>query len=841
MKITLDWLKSHIETDLSANQIADALIKLGIEVEEIIDYTKIFDKILVGKILEAEKHPNADKLQVCQVDIGTEKPLNIVCGAKNARQGIYVAVAQVGATIPATKSVLKKGMIRGIESQGMMCSTEELDLGSDDTDGIIELSSNSKIGSSLAEALKLTDVIFDLSITPNRADCFCVRGIARDLAAAGYGKLLPFKVPKFQSTIDNPIDLELKTDKCYYFSTIIINNFCGETPEFIAKRLKMIGQKLISTPVNIANYICFDIGQPMHIFDADKLGNKLTIRESVANERVITLNNSKEETLLDGAIVVASDNEVLTIPGIIGGESTAVSKDTKNLLVESAYFNKVEITKTGQFLKITTDARTRCERGIDPNNVQLAIDYFVYLLSQRGNTLSNIITNGNVASNSITRGNTSSDIITSDIITSDNTTNNNVMNNNIAVSNVKKVGKLPSNQYEITLTKQHFINLTGLTESEYNKSSDLLTNLGCEILEQTTDYIKVKTPSWRHDLQIEADLIEEVLRLIGFDKIKDFDLPFKNYNESEARKLNDQYKTVSNMMNALVYNGYFEVKTMSMIDQQLAELFNKNIIQISDTLSSEFAILRPTLVASHLKNVLQAQNRSQKLVKIFENAKQFNKQSNQIIESNMLTGTIAELVEPRHWSNPKTISVFDIKSDIENLLNMVTTKYQLVEKASEYYHPGRSASYVAQKDKVLAQFGEIHPKILEKLGIKGNVLCFEIFIDVLLDKINLAKPKHIVLSQYQPVIRDFSFILDKFITAGQLIDCIKRLHINEIQDISIFDIYESESLGENKKAIAFEVILQSDTHTLIDDELQSISQKIISAVTEKCNGILRDK
>lgn len=792
MKFTFNWLKDHLKTNLNYIEISDKLTNLGIEVESITDYSKVLDKIIVGKILVADKHPNADKLHVCKVDVGYKEPLNIVCGAQNARAGIYVAVALEGATIPRDNIILKKGNIRGIESQGMMCSYDELNIeNNNNLDGIIELPENSIIGQLAYKALDLDEVVFDVSITPNRADCFSVRGIARDLAAAGCGELINLNINEIEATIDNNIELELETNKCNYFSTLAIDSFDGKTPEFIAKRLKLIDQKLISCPVDIANYICFDIGQPMHIFDRDKLNKKIYIRESKNGEKLKTLNNGKVETLPEGAIVASSDSEVLSLLGIIGGEATAVSNNSKNLLVESSYFDKVSITKAGQYLHIVSDARTRFERGTDPSNVELSIKYFVYLLLKSCPS--------------------------------------------IKISKVKSVGTLPSNKFCIKLSYNKFKALTNLGQEEFNKSKELFINLGCKILECNKDYINVETPSWRHDLHIEEDLVEEVLRLIGFDKINNTPL---EYNPPIMK--ND---IEDKLLDALIYSGYYEVKTFSLIDKKTAELFtnSKNIVNIADILSNEFAVLRPTLVASHLKAIIQAQNRSQNGLKIAEIGKQFNISNKKIVEENILIETIAEINKKRHWLNNEKLSVFNIKEDLERILSIISSKLRINNKAPDYYHPGRSGSYIYQKDTIIAQFGEIHPSILSNLGIKGTVVTFEVFLDRI-DKNKSKKiKKPIVLSQYQLVTRDFSFILDKSITASTLIECINKLHINEIKDINIFDVYESESFGKDKKAIAFEVSLQSNTETLNDEQIQIISDKIINSITVNCNGILRDK
>ncbi len=791
MKFTFGWLKEHINIELSPYEIADKLTTLGIEVEDIIDYSKILDKIIVGKILTTEQHPNANKLHVCSVDIGLDKPLQIVCGAPNARAGIYVAVSLPGAIIPSTQTTLKKGSIRGIESQGMMCSAEELCLDLEySNDGIIELPSTVTIGQPIAEALELTDVIYDVSITPNRGDLFCVRGIARQLSAKGYGTLRQLNIKNVPSTIENcPVKLKCESNNCEYFSVRAIKNFKGNTPDKIARRLKLCGQKLISCPVDIANYVCFDIGQPMHVFDLDKLPSTIYIRDAKEGEQIKTL-AGKIETLPDGALIASTECEPISIVGIIGGESTAVSENSINLLIESSYFNKIAITKTGQALHLSTDARTRFERGVDPKNVTLAQTYFINLL------------------NDVCGG--------------------------ITVSDINAVGNLPENKHKVALNYKKFHDLLGFSSDDFKNSSTVLQNLGCKILEKSDEFFTVETPSWRHDLQIEEDLIEEILQIKGFDGIKANQLPYADAICEE--NLSDS------LLDALIYNGYQECKTFSIIDKQTAEMFSpsENVVHISDALSSEFGVLRTSLVASHLKAILNAQNKTLPLLKIAEIGKQFLIKDKKIVEENVLIGTIAEIEKKKDWSKPSVISVFDIKKDVSRLINMITTKTRLVKDCSKYYHPGRSGSFIYQKDTCLAQFGEIHPVVLDEIGIKCPVYCFELFLDRLPENRVTVKPLSEV-SPYQPVLRDFSFLIDKSITAGTVIETIKKLHINEIKNINIFDVYEATSLGDNKKAVAFELTLQSDQETLSDELIKTISDKVINSITVKCNGILRDK
>lgn len=789
MKFTFDWLKSHLKTDLSYLEIAEKLTDLGIEVEEIIDNSKKFENFVVGFIESAEKHPNADKLQICKVNIGKET-LQIVCGAKNARAGIYVAVAKVGAFIPAFNEKLKKGIIRGIESQGMMCSTDELLISDDGIDGILELENSVIPGQDLASALNLNEIVFDVSLTPNRADCFSVRGIARDLAAIDAGEFLELENCDIYENIENPIEVEIQTKNCKYFSTLAIKNVIGKTPDYIAKRLSAIGQNLINLPVDVANYVCIDIGQPLHIFDLNKLPRKLFVRESRQGEILETLNN-KLTTLPSGAIVVSSEIEPLSIAGIMGGRPSSFDENSQNILIEGAYFNKISIARTGQNLRLCSDSRTRFERGIDPENVELALKYTASILSKCCAC---------------------------------------------QISNINRYGKLLENRHTIALSFEKFQALTNLSKEEFSNSLTILEKLGMKIKSANDNEIIVETPSWRHDLEIEEDIIEEIVRLIGYDHISEMEL--------EKKEPLTQVYLSDKISDALVYNNYHEVKTFSFIDQKTVELFagKENLIEIQDALTNEFAILRPSIIASHLKSIKNSQNKSQHNLKLFEIGKTFTKSTDKILESSVLTATISEKFTEKNWrEKQEDVSIFDIKILLEKLMNMCHINTRLISNAPKYYHPGRSGTYIFQKDTPLAYFGEIHPIILSNLGITGPIVCFELFLDKLPMILTQKQKNPLTMSQYQPTTRDFSFIVKKSISANDILNTIKKLRITEIRDIKIFDIYESSSIGAENKAITFELLLQSDKSTLSEEQINDISQKVIKSINDNCDGILRDQ
>ncbi|MDR1289175.1 MAG: phenylalanine--tRNA ligase subunit beta [Holosporales bacterium] len=794
MKFTFDWLKDHLRSDLNYQEIADILPNLGIEVEEVIDHSLRFQDFVVGFIRDTKPHPNADRLRVCEVDIGNEI-LNIVCGAQNARSGIYVAVARVGAVIPAHNERLRRSTIRGIDSEGMMCSTEELLIDDDGIDGIVELSQDSQIGGNIAQSLHMDDIIFDVSITPNRADCFSVRGLARDLAASGAGDLLPLPDLKASNSDEkNPINIDLQTPHCPYFSTVAVTGVSGHAPDYVTRRLKAIGQRLIHGPVDIGNYICIDIGQPMHIFDLDKLPPSLVVRDSISGEKLMTLNG--EETVLPGgAVVIATaDGKVLSIAGIMGGEDSACSDGSKNILVEGAYFDRIAIAKAGQALRLSTDARTRFERGIDPGLVEFAVNYAADLLTFDGAG---------------------------------------------KISNINEAGTLPPNTTTVVLNSSKFQALTGLDHDDFLKSKEIVERLGMKANIIDDFSMAIESPSWRHDISIEEDIIEEVVRIIGYDNIGDQELDKKD-------PISKVY-TIDKISDALVYNGYHEVKTFSFIDSGSALLFKnrEELLNIEDPLTIEFAVMRPSVVASHLKAIKLAQSKSQRNSRIFEVGKRYHKVGSnyeEISEENTVTATLSEDRMNRTWRYRRaSVSIFDVKEDLEKLLNLTISGFRLSREAPGYYHPGRSGSYVIQKDTVIAHFGEIHQVILDELDITGPVACFELFLDHIPELVIFKQRAPLILSPYQSTVRDFSFIVKKDVMGEDIINAIKKLKLDWITSTTIFDVYESEAIGIENKAVALEVVMQSDKSTLTDTDIKEISDKIITSVLKNCAGVLRER
>jgi phenylalanyl-tRNA synthetase beta chain len=792
MKITFDWLKDHLQTNLDHNEIAEILTNLGIEIESIVDNYQKFHDFTVGFIKNAKPHPDADKLKICEVDMG-DRILNIVCGAENARAGIFVAVAHVGATLPSNNKSIKQSVIRGVASEGMLCSADELALEDHISSGILELPHESRIGDGIAKALKIDYVIFDISVTPNRADCFSVRGLARDLAAAGAGTLLP--LPDLNDYTDatfvNPTTVDIQTPNCLYFSTIAIRGVSeGKTPDYMVRRLSAIGQRLIHFPVDVANYICFDIGQPLHVFDLDKVSGNIIVRESFGTEKLQTLNGN-ETNLPAGTIVVTSEEKIHSIAGIMGGEASAFSDHSQNILIEGAYFNKVAIARAGQAMRLSTESRTRFERGVDPELIEYAVRYATSLIAGKESH---------------------------------------------KVSNINRYGTLPVNKNTITLTYAKFHALTNLEQSDFLKAAATIEKLGLVSHKSSSDEVIFESPSWRHDLSIEEDIIEEIVRIKGYNSIKDEELEKKDpiCKEYSIDKISD----------SLAYNNYCEVKTFSFIDEKTALLFaerEKHLV-IQTPVTKEFTTMRPSIIASHLKAIKIAQSKSQKNSKIFEVGKRYYRTpfAGDIVEESTLTATIAEHNHRRTWRyQNENVSVFDVKEILEKILNMNIQGFRAIQEAPEYYHPGRSGSYVFQEDLVVAHFGEVHPSILREFDIAGPIACFELFLKHIPELIVFRQKPPFVVSPYQLTTRDFSFVVKNDVSSDDVVNSIKKLKLADVIDISVFDVYKSESIGAKNKAIALEVTMQSDKSTLTEADILEISNKVTESVFKTCGGTLR--
>ncbi len=799
MIITIPWLKEHLKTSAKENEIIDRLTNIGLEVEGVKENSGEMSKFKIAKVLKAEKHPNADKLKVCDVTIGGKEILKVVCGAPNAREGLITIYAPPGAIIPKTNFELKVAKIRGVESKGMLCSESELNL-SEESEGIIELKNREKeIGKSYFKSS--SQKAFDISITPNRADCLGVRGIARDLSSAGVGKLVSINRKKIKQNTKHLIKTSITKEKnqgCDIFGSCYIKNITNkESPEWLKNKLIALGLKPISAVVDITNYVMFDLNRPLHAYDADKINKEIIVRNAKEGEMFEALDNKKYKLKKD-MCVISDKSGVLGLGGIIGGTSTSTELDTKNILLEAAYFSPSSIRKTARILNINTDAKYRFERGIDPNSVKEGLELATELILK--------ICGGEA-------------------------------------SNFQIIGKINQKNKIINFQIEKFEKLIGIsiTANEINK---ILSSLGFKC-KKSQKAIKVVVPSWRPDVSLDEDLIEELIRIKGFNNIKLIE-PSKNRTQDT---LNFKQKLFHLSQRSLASKGYMEIITWSFTDSKIDKQFSKGEkeIPIYNPISSDLDVLRRSIFSNLAIYLKKNQDRGYEDLSLFEIGPTFfgkNPGEQQIVVGGLKSGKINR----KSWlDKERNVDVFDIKSDaIKTLVELGIEEKNLFvsDNTKHSYHPGRSGSITLKSEKgpYLAYFGEIHPAIIKNLDCKDkNIFGFEIFLKNIPEpnkKLRQSK-KSFRASDYQKSERDFAFVIDKIFKIGALEKIIREVDENLIQNVSTFDVYEGENIPKDKKSVAINVTLQAIDKTLSENDFDDISKKIIDTVSKKTGATIR--
>ena len=799
MIITYSWLKEHLNTKASEAKTMEQLTSIGLEVEGIKENKGELNEFKIAKILKSEKHPNADKLKVCDVTLDGKKVIKVVCGAPNAREGLLTIYAPPGATIPKSNLKLKVAKIRGIESSGMLCSESELNL-STESDGIIELKNkDSEIGKSYFK--NKVEKTIDISITPNRADCLGVRGIARDLAASGFGSLIKIKKKLLKQSFTQPIKVSISKDKnqgCLAFGSCYIKNINNkESPSWLKNKIIALGLKPISAVVDITNYVMFDLNRPLHAYNADKINKEIIVRNSKSGESFEAL-DSKNYKLQKDMCVISDKSGVLGLGGIIGGTSTSTELDTKNILLESAYFLPTSVRKTSRLLNINTDAKYRFERGIDPNSIKDGLEIAVALIVK--------ICGGSASKFSI-------------------------------------VGSAVQKNKVITLDVKKFKKVIGIIISNI-EANKILTSLGCKI-KNSKKILKVEIPTWRPDITQDIDLIEELIRIKGFDKIELIEPEKKRSKDT----LSFSQKLFHLSQRALASKGYLEAITWSFtdskIDKQLAK--GETEIKIFNPISSDLDVLRRSVFSNLIIHLKKNQDRGYEDLSFFEVGPVFfgkNPGEQQIVVGGLRSG----LVSRKSWlEKSRNVDVFDIKSDvIRTLIDLGLEESDLFvsDNTKNCYHPGRSGSVNLKSEKGphLAYFGELHPAIITNLDFKEkNIFGLEIFLK------NIPKPnkkvrvnkKNYITSDFQKSERDFAFVVDKFFKVGELEDIIKKIDDSIIKKVITFDVFEGQNIPEGKKSVAINVVIQSQDKTLTESDLDQISQKIINTVKEKTGATIR--
>ena len=801
MKFTIDWLKQHLDTNYNDKKIVDKLTNIGLEVESFESQSSQQDEFVIAKIVNAERHPNADRLSVCDVDIGEKEIVKVVCGAPNAKKDLLTIYAPPGAIIPKNKMKLSVSKIRGVTSYGMLCSESELKL-SNESEGITELPSkkyNNQIGKKYFK--NNSSKVIDLSITPNRADCLGVRGVARDLAAAGAGKLKKYHQNKIKFKGTQKIKVKINKEKnqgCTAFGSCLIKGIKNtESPQWLKDKILALGQKPISAIVDITNYIMFDLNRPLHAYDADKINESIIVRNSKKGESFEALDN-KTYTLQDNMCVISDQSGVLGLGGIIGGTRSGTELDTKNILLESAYFNPKSIRKTSKLLNIDTDAKFRFERGIDPNSIEEGLVKAAKLIQE--------ICGGEISK---------LDVQKSEIF--------------------KKISiRFPLDLFE---------SVTGFKIS-VKEIIKILTDLGFIIKKKNND-LNLIAPSWRPDILQPIDIVEEIVRIKGYDQIKT-ELPEK---VRKIPTLNKQQKLFHFLQRSVASKGYYEAVTWSFTDSKINQLFkeNKNEVEIINPISADLNVLRSSIFSNliiYLKNNL---DRGFKDISLFEIGPIFsgNKPGQQKI---VLGGLRSGKVSRYNWiEKERLVDVFDAKRDaIQTIVEsgFDQKKLYINDKAPSYYHPGKSGTIYLSKNEnnPVAFFGEIHPNILKKIDIKTEALvCIEIYLDNIKETTKKLKDQKSLYqySDYQKSERDFAFVIDKNFKVQELVNIISEIDKSLIRSVKVFDVYEGEKIPNNKKSIALNVTIQSSEKTLNEEDLEKVNKLIISTVETKSGAKIR--
>ncbi len=781
MKFTNEWLKDHLKTKKSELEIIEKLNHSGLEVEKVEPVKNELSDFVIAKIVKSEKHPNADRLKLCHVDIGKKELVKVVCGGPNAKDNLLTIYAPPGSIIPKNNMKLEVSKIRGETSYGMLCSEAELNL-SDESEGIIELNQNykKKVGKSYFKGN--SNNVIELSITPNRPDCLGIRGIARDLSASGFGKLIDIKNIKLKKHGKQTLKVKIQKNKkqaCTLFGSCLIKNIKNkESPEWLKKRIISLGLRPISAVVDVTNYVMFDLNRPLHAYDADKINKGIIVRNSKKGENFKALDN-KNYSLDDGMCVISDHEGVLGLGGIIGGTRSGTELNTKNILLESAFFDPEITRKTAKKLQLNSDAKFRFERGIDPNSIQIGLDKASEMIIK--------ICGGQVSK-------------------SDIQSTKKIKNKKIFFD-----PSLASKTIGIKLKTNEIINI--------------LEGLGFKI-KKTNKVLAVEIPSWRPDVHGEIDLVEEIIRIKGFDKIQSI--------EPERKRLKptlDFFQRHFHLaQRSVASKGYLEAITWSFTDEKINNNFKEKFeeIKIVNPISSDLNVLRNSLYSNLIFFLKKNIDRGFENQSLFEIGPYFtgNKPGEQIT---VVCGIRKE----------KDLNIFDIKKDVVQTLvelGIDRKEIKVDTNTPSYYHPGRSGSIMTKNNQsLIAYFGEIHPRII------NNTYGFEIFLEDLVKykKQNKKEKPTITFSEYQKSDRDFAFVVQKDFQAQLLIEIISNVDKSLIKNIKIFDVYEGANIPKDKKSIALKVTIQSDFKTLNEKDLNEISQKIISDVEEKASAKLR--
>ena len=803
MKFTLGWLKEHLETDRPLGEIADKLTMIGLEVERIEDKGKALAPFVIARVIEAKQHPNADRLRVCMVDTGDGKPIQVVCGAPNARAGMKGVFVPPGAYIPGKDMTLSVGTIRGVESRGMLVSEFELQI-SDNHEGIIDLPDDAPVGANYAHWAGLDDPMLEINLTPNRGDCTGVHGIARDLAAADMGRFQDAAIKPVTGEFPCPVAVKIESlELCPGFALRLVRGVQnGPSPPRLQKRLIAIGLRPINALVDITNFITYDRGRPLHVFDAAKVRGNLTVRRARAGETLLAL-DGRTYQLDDSICVIADDEGVESLSGIMGGEKTGCSEATTDVLIESALWEPMNIAQSGRKLGISSDASYRFERGVDPAFMLPGLEMATRMVLELcGGTVSEVTVAGSV--------------------------------------------EPPEQVVDFPLSEIKRLAGLSLPLPEMRR---LLERLGFFVAGQG-ERVKIAVPSWRSDVRGKADIVEEVVRIVGVDRV-----PSTQFDRGDAPRkpvLTPIQSRTRKAKRALAARNLIEAVTWSFIDKKQAELFGggKPELALANPIAADLSDMRPSLIPSLIAAAQKNADRGFPDVGLFEVGQIFrgDQPADQLTAA---AGVRRALDKPsgigRHWSKrdfDPQVDAFDVKADALAVLTAAGAPAQALQVAAggpHWFHPGRCGTIQVGPQNVLGHFGELHPSALEALDAKGPLVAFEVILERIPEpksKPTRTKPP-LDLSPFQPVERDFAFVVERKVKAADIVRAAAGADRKLIAGVTVFDIYEGTGIAPGKKSVAIAVTIQPRERTMTDAEIEALATKIVAEVGKRTGGTLR--
>jgi len=801
MKFTYRWLKEQLDTDRPLGEIVDKLTMIGLEVERVEDKGKLLAPFVIARVTEANKHPNADRLRVCMVDTGSGDPIQVVCGAPNARAGMKAVFVPPGAFIPGKNMTLQVGTIRGVESRGMLVSAFELQI-SDDHEGIIELPDDAPVGAGYAQWAGLDDALIEINLTPNRADCTAVHGIARDLAAAGMGKFKDLPITPVKGAFASPVAVTIETpDLCPAFALRLVRGVKnGPSPAWLQQLLTAIGLRPINALVDITNFMTYDRGRPLHVFDAAKVHGNLTVRRARAGKTLLAL-DGKTYALDDTMCVIADDDGVESLSGVMGGEKTGCSEATTDVLIESALWNPTNISQTGRKLGINSDARYRFERGVDPAFMQPGLELATRMvLDLCGGTPSEIVV----------------------------------------------AGKAETPERVIDFPVTEVARLSGFAPP-LAETRGVLERLGFAIAGES-ERVKVTVPSWRPDVQGKADLVEEVVRILGVERVKP--APFDRGEAPRKPVLTPIQVRARKAKRALASRNLVEAVTWSFIGHREAELFGGGsaALVLANPIAAELSDMRPSLVPGLIGAAQKNADRSFGDVALYEVGQVFRGDA----PADQLTaaaGIRRALAKPsgvgRHWQKRDgEVDAFDAKADALSVLAAAgapVAALQVTSGGPAWFHPGRSGTIQIGPQNVLGYFGELHPSVLEALDADGPLVAFEVILERIPEpRTRATRAKTALdLSAFQPVERDFAFVVERNVKAADIVRAAQSVDRKLITGIIVFDVYEGPGIAPGKKSLAIAVTIQPRDKTMTDAEIEALAAKIVAEVGKRTGGVLR--